>query len=771
MIDAIPLLLAPEGYQISRSVRLRSSASAYLSRTFGSATNTLVWTWSAWFKRGALAGNGPYLLEGYSNGTNRAGIIFSVGEALSFFYQSGGSVVSQLTTTQVFRDPSAWYHVVVAYDATQATASNRLKFYVNGTQVTSFSTATYPSLSQATWINTSSAPHTIGVSSASATTYFDGYLTEVNFIDGQALTPASFGEINPVTGVWQPKKYTGTYGTNGFYLNFSDNSNNTAATIGKDYSGNGNNWTPNNISVTAGATYDSMLDVPTQWADGGNGRGNYAVINPLATPQLNSLTNGNLTAVASQTLRGGGNATMAVRTGQWYWEHNVGTSGEFFIFGIRNTSGSLADFPGADSNGYGYYGQNGNKYTGGSATAYGATFASGDVIGVAFDADAGTLTFYKNNVSQGTAFSSIPSGDWFPAIGDGSTVITGSTVNINFGQRPFAYTPPTGFRALNTQNLPTPTILKGNQYMDATLYTGTGAARSVTNSGAMQPDLVWVKGRSTAYSHYLADSVRGTARVLSSDSTAAEINSATTVTAFNSNGFSLGTEVGLNNNGTTFVGWQWKEGPTQGFDIVTFAGSGSSPQTINHSLGVAPKMMIVRPRNAVDAWYVYHASLGNTGGVVLNGTNAFSASAGYWNNTSPTSSAFTLGSFFGSTANFVAYLFSEVAGFSRIGSYTGNGSTDGPFCFTGFLPRWLMIKRTDSATNADWVLLDTARDSINVSGNILYANLSNAETTFGSVDFLSNGFKVRQSSGLNVSSGTYIYAAFASNPFKHSLAR
>jgi len=793
---------SPSGYQISRSVRLRSSASAYFNRTFGTATNTLVWTWSAWVKRGALGGNGPYLFEGFSNATNRAAILFANTDALQFFYQSGGAVASQLITTQVFRDPSAWYHIVVAYDATQATASNRLKFYVNGVQITAFSTATYPSLNQATWVNTNSAPHYLGNTNATTLYSFDGYLTEVNFIDGQALTPSSFGETNPVTGVWQPKKYTGTYGTNGFYLNFSDNSAATAAAIGKDYSGNGNNWTPNNISVTAGVTYDSMLDVPTQWADGGNGRGNYCTLNPLTSTNSITVNNGNLYSAASSASGNVIRSTLMNNIGKWYFEATVTFSSiGFAAIGVVLDSQSIVSptsLPSVPA-GMWLWRNDAYKVNNGTATAYGTSASSGDIIMIAYDAGAGKIWFGR----QGTWFAS---GD--PAAGtnesfSGLTTSIGACVNFqgtigsstfdcNFGQRPFSYTPPTGFKALNTLNLPTPTILKGNQYMDATTYTGTGATLSVTNSGSMQPDLVWVKGRSVAYSHGLYDSVRGVNKRIISNLTNAE-DTLSGVSAFNSGGFSLGSDINFNQNAATYVGWQWKAGGTavtntagsissqvsaggtQGFSVVTYTGTGANA-TVGHGLGVAPKMIIFRARSIVENWPTWHTNLTSAAYVLtLNTTNAQASVPQVMNSTAPTSSVFSVGTSTGSNGNgttYVAYLFSEVAGFSAFGSYTGNGSTDGPFIFTGFRPRWIMWKKTNSATNAPWVIVDTSRSPYNLAREYLLPNASDAENSVDLIDVLSNGFKWRGTApGGNNSGDTYIYAAFAENPLKYSLAR
>jgi len=786
MIDALPLLLGPEGYQISRSVRLRGSASAYLNRTLTTPTDAKKWTFSAWVKGSFYNGTGYTHLFGTgaaANDTSSNQFIWGgTASNLAFSLWS----INVLITNAVYRDPSAWYHVMLVMDNANATASNRAKIYVNGVEPT-YSTDNRASLSTTTnYAINSAILHTIGrwsYNSFVQPEQFDGYLTEVNFIDGQALTPSSFGETNPVTGVWQPKKYTGTYGTNGFYLNFSDNSAATAAAIGKDYSGNGNNWTPNNISVTAGVTYDSMLDVPTQWADGGNGRGNYCTLNPLVGTHANTYSNGNLQVATSTSNAAFSHqrATFGLSSGKWYWEITCqATSSAFYVMGITaDTVNPDSQYVG-QGNSYSYRSDTGQKCNAGTFSSYGATFTTGDIIGVEFDADAGTLVFYKNGTSQGTAFSSI-SGTYFPAVSDlDNNTGRNSTFVVNFGQRPFAYTPPTGFKALNTLNLPAPTISNGATVMAATLYTGNATARTIDNSVngvSFQPDLVWIKSRSATTNNQLVDSVRGVSLGLSSNLTSAEYGVG--VNAFASNGFGLTTDgslLGVNVNAQTYVGWQWKEGPTQGFDIVTYTGN-STNRTIAHNLGVAPRLMIVKNRSAVYNWPVYHASIAATNYLYLDSTAASAAAASLWNNTAPTSSVFsvgTSGAVNNSSENYVAYLFSEVAGFSRMGSYVGNGSADGPFVFCGFRPRFIMFKRTDATSN--WLMIDTARSTYNQTNEVLLPNSSAAEGTgagYGAYDFLSNGFKPRNvvANETNVNGGTYIYAAFAENPFKNALAR
>ena len=762
-----PLLLADDGYQISRSVRLRASASAYFNRTPSTASNRKTWTYSNWVKRGSITSGNPYML-GVNTAASQlqAAFYFTSTDTLIFLGGVSGSANDfAFETTQVFRDPSAWYHLVIQFDSTQATSTSRVRLYVNGSQITAFGTATYPTLNYDSAVNNTVA-HWIG---RGYTNYFDGYLTEINFIDGQALTPSSFGETDAITGVWKPKKYGGTYGTNGFFLNFSDNSSNTATTIGKDYSGNGNNWTPNNISVTAGSTYDSMLDVPTLWADGGNGRGNYCVWNALSRMGTPTNSAANLqTNLATGSLI---NGSMVVSSGKWYYETQFTSGADAFMgwnrVDLQTGTGNAFQQAGSLL----YFSSNGNRYKDGDGGAsYGASYTTSDAIGCAIDLDNNQVTWYKNNVAQSTI--SIIAGNYAPCLATGGTACNFLS---NFGQRPFAYTPPTGFKALNTQNLPEPTIRRGNQYFNAVTYTGTGAARSVTGAG-FQPDLVWIKNRSAAISHGLNDSVRGAGKFLYSNLTDAEGNFPTDFASFDADGFSLGSATGAvtNTNGSSYVAWQWKEGATQGFDIVTFAFPASGPWTLAHSLGVAPKMVIVKSRsNGAQPWVVYHAAVGNTGYLLLNTTDAFAANATVWNNTSPSSTVVTMGSGFTSTnygANGVAYLFSEVAGFSRFGSYTGNGSADGPFVFCGFRPRWVMVKKT-SATD-DWVVFDTARDTFNVVNDWLFPNLSNAElTTAGSPDVLSNGFKLRSNSGAtNASGASFIFAAFAESPFKTALA-
>ena len=773
------------GYQISRSVRLRSSASAYFNRTPASTTNQQTFTLSFWTKRGILGADPTMFCFGNGGGS---GLTFEVawgGSGTSALMirtlNIGIAAIWELDTTPVFRDPSAWYHFVVAVDTTQATSTNRVKVYANGVQITSFSTANYPTQNYNTGANTNTQ-HRIGVR-ADGIQYLDGYLTEINFIDGQALTPSSFGETDTITGVWVAKKYTGSYGTNGFYLNFSDNSAATSTTIGKDYSGNGNNWTPNNISVTAGTTYDSMLDVPSGngYADGGNGRGNYCVLNPLKKPSSATITDGNLN-VTWTTTGGEQPASFAQSSGKWYWEltQNAGFSAPGIILESAVPSNNSI------TQGYHYYGGNGQFYTATTGVAYGATFTTGDVIGVALDLDNLQITFYKNNTSQGT--KTIAAGLYNPDFASAGTI----TINANFGQRPFSYTPPTGFKALNTTNLSDPTVKNGGSYFNSVLYTGNGTGQTISTVG-FQPDLVWVKNRNVAgNNHNLQDSVRGFSVALSSSTTNADSAASQAVSGVTSTGFTLGNNsngYSVNENTYTYVAWNWKANgtgvsntagtitstvsanTTAGFSVVTYTHNGTNAATVGHGLGVTPSFIINKQRSAASNWRCYHVSLTAGYNIQLNLTQAQGTAADIFPN-APTSSVFTPGN--GDSASgqtFVAYCFAAIPGYSAFGSYTGNGSTDGPFVYCGFRPRWVLIKCFGTTSN--WTVFDTLRDGYNPDNQSIYANLSAAESTADDkINILSNGFKVIASAqGVNESTYGFIYAAFAENPFKYSNAR
>jgi hypothetical protein len=725
------------------------------------------------------------------------GIEFNSSEALNIFDSNAGGGTN-LSTSAVYRDVSAWYHIVVAVDTTQATDTNRTKLYVNGTQVTSFSVANYPFQNSNTYVN-SAVSHSIGSWNPAAGLHFDGYMTEINFVDGQALTPSSFGETDALTGVWKPKAYAGTYGTNGFYLNFKDNASTSA--LGTDYSGRGNNWTTNNISLTAGATFDSMIDVPTPYDDGGNGRGNYAVLNPLRRGSFNpTISEANLRTTAPD---GNGAyisiATMGVASGKWYFESTCLFNEGGFIYPIIGISdiNDLNNAPGGVAYEAGYF-SDGRRYVNGAVSSYGASWGANDVIGVAFDLDSTqrTVQFFKNGVSQGVINITTNAAITYTAkIGlQGAN----EAMAANFGQRPFAYTPPTGFKALNTQNLPEPTIAKGGEHFNAVLYTGNGGTQSITGVG-FSPDFVWMKGRNEVNNHGAFDTVRGPSLALRPNITNAE-STTNGINAFNSDGFSFGGS-GFNSSGVNYVAWNWRgsdsaavtntagsitstvsANPTAGFSIVTYTGNGltSATQTIGHGLGARPAFIITKKRSSGTDynWSCWHQGLfdstwGQNVGIWLNSTSGQNAAmwAGVSNFSSTVFSPADLLYNNENGAAYVNYVFSEVAGYSRFGRYTGNGSSNGPFVFCGFRPRFLLLKR--SSAEGSWYIYDTVRDTFNVANKRIIPNAENAESSdINTVDFVSNGFKLRDDTFVwNESGSTYIFAAFAEHPFKNALAR
>jgi hypothetical protein len=793
------------GYNLTRSLRFRASASANLSRTPPAAGDRTKWSVIFALKRGIIGSGSTQTVFCAATSSSERHMIRFNGDVIQHVLVRSGSTVFDVNTSAVFRDPSGFYLIKIDYDTSQAIASDRSKITVNGVLQTT--SGTYPTLNYSAGYINSTLPHYIGVETANQ--YFDGYLAEYYFTDGINPATSATGSTNALTGVWQPARYTGTYGgTNGFYLPFTDNSALTTSSnvgLGKDFSGNGNYWTTNNISITAGVTYDSMTDVPTLTSATAS---NFAVMNPLYQPSGSgavSFGNGNLLIgpVASSQRDNCGASMLMPSTGYWYAEFtgSGASSGNNNMIGIVGESDlglmTSGNFVGITANSYGYLDQ-GNLRNNNTTSQTVSTMGTTPVVMVAFGN--GKLWWGLNGTWLGTG-SPNPSTATSPAYSGltGNYGFAISTFNtsgglawhVNFGQRPFTYTPPTGFVALNAFNLPTATILKGNTQMDATLYTGTLLSNSITNAAGFQPDLVWVKSRSAATDHELTDSVRGVTKSLTSNSTAAEATDVQGLTAFNANGFTVGTNTNYNNLAATYVGWQWKANgaavsntagsitsqvsanTSAGFSVVTYNGNATAGATVGHGLGVAPKFIIVKNRTTAQSWLVYHSSIGNTNYLVLNSTSASAASAGAWNNTSPTSTVFSLGNSAASNESgsaFVAYCWADIAGFSSIGSYTGNGDgTNAPFIYTGFAPKLIIAKASSGA--ASWIMWDATRSIYNVVGAELYSDLSNAETTGIDVDFLSNGFKFRNSTNTFNAVGSYVYIAFALNPFKNSLGR
>lgn len=734
-------------------------------------------------KRSSLSGDQIIFSAGVSD-TTRTLFYFDGTSSTFFFINNTGSGYFGRYLSAAFRDISSWYHIIISVDTNQATSSNRIKFYINGVLQTSTAAAGGDMPDVSTFVNNTNA-HAIGRNPYDSTGHVNGYLTEINFIDGQALTPSSFGETDAVTGRWKAKAYSGSYGTNGFYLKFADNS--STAALGTDSSGNGNTWTVNNFSVTAGAGNDSLVDSPTNYGSdtgvGGTVRGNYCTLNPLDKTASSDPSDGNLKWNNVASAWRGIRSTIAIPAGfNTYFEITVSAASNNQSFGICSSAASLTSsgLGNGDANAWSINPPN----TGTSATKYNNTsgsvtlpfsVSSSDIFMFAIQRTTNKIWVGQNGTWVGTIgisgeiYSNLPStGDLFAAI-----VTYNEQPYINFGQRPFAYTAPSGFKALCTTNLSTPTIKKPSSYMDVVTYTGTGASNSISSLG-FSPDLVWIKNRGGATSHALYDTTRGTGSQLSSDTTGDEATSSTGLTAFGSNGFTIGTSTLVNTSGTQYVAWAWDEAPIAGMDIVSYTGNGAN-RTIAHNLGVAPKMMIIKNRtSSADNWAIYHSAIG-AGKFLIFSTNSEISSVNIWNNTAPTASVFSVGIADDSNRNnglFIAYCFAEIEGFSKFGSYTGNGSADGPFVYCGFRPRWVMIKSV--MTNTNWIIFDTARSTYNQINDHLGPNTSAAENfqTNESIDATSNGFKIRNiNNDINYNTYTHIFAAFAESPFKYARAR
>jgi len=1123
------------GYNLESSLRLRESASAYLSRTPTSTGDRQKFTVSAWVKFSKL--DSSIILNSIASTGNRVVFRFSGTNGNFHVIISEGGINYGVLSNNYMRDPSAWYHLVLAVDTTQATSTNRIKGYINGEEITSWSSYNPPAQNYNMHINYSSATMAIGADTNASNYLSDAYYSEYNYVDGQTLTANDFGETDTTTGVWKPKQYTGTYGTNGFYLPMKEtqqatgfntitykaindnqsftgvgfspdlvwiksrdnstghqlfdtvrgalkriSSNNTSAedtpagsltsfdadgfsignaasvngtgtspfvawcwdagsstvsntdgsittsvranptsgfsivtytgtgsalTIGHglgvapkmaiyknrtsattggwivnhtslgisylklqstdaassflatgwnptsttislgssasvnsngdnyvayvftevegfskigsytgngsatpdagntvncgfrpafilfknaddsrqwgivdttrspssptnatlepstsnaenpyddfnitdtgfspatsdpgsngnghniiymafadtrdaqfnfDASGNKNNWTDNNINSNASSeiTYDIMNDVPTLTDED---TANFATLNPISPLATSTLQDGNLQMNSTSASWKHSYSTIALpNTGKWYFEMSQSSDNNNCHMGIAPveslangsngyvTDAILTNTPNADGVAAGGLAGSTGTWTG----TY--NINAGDALACAVDMDANKVWF---RIGSNWIQSGDPSTGTNPAVSGGiNTSKTyhfiasayAESVYANFGQRPFQYTVPTGFKKLNTYNLPDSTIADGSQYFDVVTYTGTDTDNHISID--FTPDFVWSKSRSDAQSNILYDSIRGNNKYLVTNSTNAEGTAASDAITFDSDGYTWYQNYSASNRSPyTYVNWAWRgsdsapvtntdgtitstvsANTTSGFSIVTWTGDGGSNQSVGHGLGEQPDMVIIKKRNKSENWYVastssgydtnlaYHLHLNTTGAVEGNNDPY------YLNNIGSVTDRLLLANGTSNNGgnengiNYVAYCWHSVDGYSKIGSYTGNGSTDGPFVYTGFRPAFVLIKLT-SASGGNWHILDTSRDTYNLMINNLYPNASNAESTSDHFrcDTVSNGFKLRTSNTQsNYSGQTFIYMAFAENPFKNSLAR
>ena len=452
--------LAKLGYLLRNSLRFRASNNAKLTRTPGAASNRKTYTISAWVKFGESDSDiRTIFCAGNSSGSTSTHLYIYASQIRFYFGGAGGP---EWRATQLLRDPAAWYHIVAAVDTNQGTLDDKLKLYVNGTRVTSWVSQNSIGVID-TQINNTVA-HALGSNAAANQYLYDGYMAEFNFIDGQQLTPSSFAKTDAVTGQWIPIKFGGAYGTNGFYLNFTDASAATAAAIGKDSSGNGNNYTPSGISVTTGTTYDSMTDVPTLTSATA---ANYCTLNPLSTVG-GTFSNGNLEYAGPSSWRST-NGTLAIPTsGQWYFEATLlsapysprGSTSSYSWIGVGlATNFNVQSGPGSNQvNGF-LWGDNSyiNNFSSSSVDST-VALSSGDVMRLGIDTTNNTYTLYRNASLVASSTFNVTAGTQLIPYHFSYAANEYGKMAVNFGQRPFAY-PTTsgafsGYKSLNTFNLP-----------------------------------------------------------------------------------------------------------------------------------------------------------------------------------------------------------------------------------------------------------------------------------------------------------------------------
>jgi hypothetical protein len=793
--DFIPFT---DSHTVNNSARFDDADSNYLSRTFVTPTSAYKWTFSTWFKRGKLGdmtfiGQGDYNAQYtalYFNGSNQ------------FQFQERGSGVWNLllTSNRQFTDTSSWHHLVVAYDT--ATSTTATKVYIDGREITSWSATTYPGSTNTASSWNSAGTAWIGEVPVNTPGYYmDGYLAETMFVDGYALAASVFGQTDTSTNRWIPKEVTTAtinaagggssgWGNNGFYLAYG-----AKTALGTDTSGEGHDWTMNNMDASGG---NQMYDTPTR---------NTAIIAPDAWigtggAGFNSggltISEGNLTAAVSSSSIGAvsrGWSNWGVQSGKWYFENTITVKGVWGSGGVGIasaynsndvTNGTSYYWQNQPPLAINYYAENNNGGTqqirrnvDNSNSIIGTqTITAGDTMALALDLDSNpaTVKYYYNNTLKDTY--TIPTQNlwWIPITAYSGT----GTSSYNFGQwvrlnsvdmtynsgagGNFRYTPPTGHKALNQDNLPAQT---GN-------ITGFS----------------WIKNRDATDSHILQDRVRGATNYVVSNDTDLTATNANSVQKFLQQGVQIGNMDAVNTDVEGYVLWQWAANGTgtlneegsidstvsantdASFSVVKYTGTGSAA-TVGHGLSTAPSFILNKTlaSGTDNNWIVYHSEVGATKAAFLNLNLAPVTGSGYWNDVAPTATVFSIGTDRDSAVDYINYCWAEVEGYSKFGSFTGNNSSDGPFIYMPFSPSYFMFKRTDG--NGDWYTFDSTRSPYNPATNLLAANQNKTESTMasdstnGTIDFLSNGIKFRSGNGsdFNGSGATFIYAAWAEHPF------
>ena len=830
-------------HQIANSLRFPGTTGSSLTNSNLSAGNRKTFTFSVWVKKNWLnkTTNDRGWIYGY--GTGGATYTFwgfgghssTAAHQDDFkFEETSSSTKSAFSiddgsSERKFRDPNAWMHVVLAIDTTQSTAGNRQKVWINGEAQTLTVTFQMAQDYEFSFINNGEAAY-------AKMSWLDGLedtqLAELHFLDGVAADADDFGETK--NGVWIPKAYSGSYGTEGYYLKFESSSD-----LGNDSSGNNNDFTVNNLSA-----HDQLTDTPTFNSDS-NG-GNFATMNPLSNGSNPVLAEGNLMmdSFSGSDISGSlANFALPPSSGKWYFECfiNSPNSGDNYPFiGLTATTYSQSATMGVSqrdlSINLGTGGSEKNEtYVGSITTDFTSVSAYADntVCGVFVDMDARKLWYAKDgaftnsgNPQDGTNpnytwTNNVPLLPHFVSFGS-----YGADSVLNFGQEGtfagnvtaggnsdvtgygnFKYDPG-DYKALCSGNLPlaeeidpaqTDTGYPQKQF-NSLLYTGDGGSSTAITGVGFQPDFTWLKRRSASENHSLYDAVRGANKRIQSNRDVVE--STEGLPSFDSDGFTVDASGSINNvSSATYVAWNWKangsgssnsDGGTTstvsantdiGFSIVKYSGSGSA-QTIGHGLDKTPEFMSCKPTAGYAyQWVTYHKNA-NAGATGQNGyiswqtTGGFNSLSTIWNNTAPTSTVFSTGgsqNTGGSSGTYINYCWHSVEGVTKVGQFIGNASTNGTFIYTGFTPAWLLMKRIDRSGDY-WYMIDTKRSPFNGPGALLLnsdrdvGESGNATTDV--IDILSNGWKMRTSgSGLNGSGGRFLYIAMAENPFKYATAR
>lgn len=706
--------------------------------------------------------------------------------ALGIYGMYNGTLQYDLVSAAAFRDPNAWYHIEAYIDTNQAVATDRIKLFVNGVRIQSWMSGrgNFPAQNGYGWILDPSLQVRVGVDSE-APNFFDGYIARACLVDGVVLPEGSFGRRNPQTGQWitktkaEVKAVVDSGLANSFMLEFDNGTSLT--TLGYDTSAKGNNFTASGFVLTAGNSYDWMTDSPGA---------NYATFNSLATHSTYQPHTGNLgySSISGSWLCSP--ATQAIvypAYAEFSWQ--AGGDGNV-IRGIVNIERSLRtinSYPGSHGDSYGYFGLNGNKITGGVATATGVTSGAGDIIGVAYNPNTGNLWVSKNGVWIGGGDPALGMSPLFTVVNPNlrytfATGLQSTSDYANFGQKPFAYTPPTGFKALCAQNLPEPAIMLPSKHFDTVLALGSQLQSAIGALGF--DDYRWVKNRvdgGTGHVHW--DVARGYPKRLDSTSSGPQLNftyaqlvqaNAHAAWVWKANGAPVS-----NTKGT--VTSQVSVNVEAGFSVSKFNAGAAGNKTVGHGLPKAPDFWFVKDAIAAAGnfnWYV-----GCRKGLIpsqwlmyLNLTNTAINNSRIWANAAPTADVLSFESGYTVGANnddSMLFAMTEIPGFSKVFVFTADGINDGSFLHCGFRPAFMMMKNT--GVGSDWWIWDSRRTTANPMLSVMYANLPNAEYTDTSTfaaDFVSNGVKMRSSNSTVQGAGSeYVAILFAESPFKYSNAR